>query len=213
MNKDGFAQSTMNEFLSWLGEASPTPGGGSAASLAGAAAAALLEMVAGVSGRRKDADEGRAQELRQAASRLREALCQRVDDDARAYQAVDEALKLPKETEKDAQIRRTALQEALLGAAEVPLRVAEEAVEVLRVAKEIMPLRARPLTSDISCAVRLAHACAMGALDNVDANALSIKDTTVRERLKERQSRLAREVADTADAILAELNSELSAWR
>ncbi len=213
MSERLFVELELEDFLEAIAAAAPTPGGGSAVALSGATAAALLEMAAGVSARRKGADKDRLGSLRGSACHLRGLLAGAVEEDAHAYTGVEEALKLPQESEEQAQRRRAALREALLQAARVPLTTAEHALQALRLAEDIAPLCRKQLTSDISCAVRLAYACVRGALDNVDANALSIKDESLRQELNERRHHLEQDAASRATALLAELERVLAAWR
>src|SRR6185312_1276140 len=105
---------------------SPTPGGGSVVAHAGALAAALAQMVAGLTaGRPKFAAvDGVMREVSRDAAAAGATLAALVDRDARAYDAVAAAYKLPKEPETAAAARRSAIADALIGAAEIPLETA-----------------------------------------------------------------------------------------
>ncbi len=111
---------TDSTFLNALASADPTPGGGSAAAYAGAMAAALVAMVARVTvGKKKYAEvEARMLEIIPQAESLRAELDKGVQRDADAFAAVMAALKLPKESPE----RAAALEQATLGAAQVPLK-------------------------------------------------------------------------------------------
>ncbi len=213
MSEHSLLKRELEDFIADIAAATPTPGGGSAAAASGAVAAALLEMATGVSTRRTGADEDRLNSLGDAACRLRRLLAEAVEGDARAYAGVEKALKLPRGSEDESRRRRAALQEALLHAARIPLTTAEHALQVLQLAEEIAPLCGKQLTSDVSCAVRLAYACVRGALDNVDANALSIRDDAFRQQLKERRCRLEQEAESQTTTLLADLEGALAAWR
>lgn len=213
MSDRRYAQLEVEGFLASLAEAVPTPGGGSAAALAAASAAALVEMVAGVSQRSGNAPKERLGPLCDTARQLRQVLTASAEADADAYASVDQALKLPRDTEEQTQRRRELLQEALMQAARVPMETAQKSLEVLKLAEQLLPLTGKHLASDLSCAVRLASACAEGALDNVDANALSIRDEHFRRQLKAQHARLRTQARERADAVLAEIERMLSTWR
>ncbi len=213
MTDHAFRKLEVETFLERLAEAGPTPGGGSAAALSGAAAAALLEMVAGVSQRKKDAPEGQLESLMDSARGLRMQLSRSMEDDAEAYAGVDRVLKLPNETAQQKEHRRQLLQQALQQAAQVPLDTARSGLQLLELADELLPLIGKQLVSDLSCAVHLATACVRGGLDNVDANALSIRDEGIRDQLKEQRVRLEGEAQDKTTAVLSQIDSVLSAWR
>src|SRR5258707_1068729 len=86
---------TLDGWIDELAGASPVPGGGSAAALAGTLAAALVAMVARLTiGRKAYAGvEGRAKEILAEAERLRGELRRLVDEDAHAYAGVSEGYK------------------------------------------------------------------------------------------------------------------------
>jgi formiminotetrahydrofolate cyclodeaminase len=150
----------------------PTPGGGSAAALSGALGAALVTMVSAMpktrSGapaerRRLDVASGWA---REAGARLREL----VDEDARAYDAVVAAYRLPKGTEGERASRAAAIGEALGRATDVPMRTAEACLVVLRAASEVSTHGNRNALSDARTGAALAWAGLQGAAENVRTN-------------------------------------------
>src|SRR6266699_6230060 len=126
---------TLDGWIDELAGGAPAPGGGSAAALAGTLAAALVAMVARLTiGRKAYASvEGRAKEILAEAERLRTELRRLVDEDAEAYTAVSEAYKVP----KDNPARPQAIDQALLGAARVPLTVARVTATVRKLAQEM----------------------------------------------------------------------------
>ncbi|MFO8033854.1 MAG: cyclodeaminase/cyclohydrolase family protein [Candidatus Bipolaricaulota bacterium] len=212
MTDQSFKKTELEAFLERLAEAVPTPGGGSAATLSGATAAALLEMVAGVSQRRKGAPRDRLQVLCASAQRIRTQLTESMEEDANAYNGVDKALRHPKDTEEQADRRRELLEQALKQAAQVPLNTADKALQLLKLADELYPLIGKQLTSDLSCAGHLALTCVRGALDNVDVNAFSIRDESFRHELRKERIRIQEEAESQAKSLLLEVERALSAW-
>src|SRR5437773_34804 len=89
---------TLDGWLDQLAGGAPVPGGGSAAALAGALAAALVAMVARLTiGRKTYAGvQQRVAEILAEADALRAQLRRLVDDDAAAYTKVSAAYRLPK---------------------------------------------------------------------------------------------------------------------
>src|SRR4029453_19542544 len=92
---------TVQDFIEQLASASPTPGGGSASALAGAMAAAMVEMACNLTvGREKFRDvEEEMQIVRARARILREEMMAAVDEDTRSYNKVSEAYKMPRDTD------------------------------------------------------------------------------------------------------------------
>lgn len=166
-------------FVEALAADTPTPGGGSASALAGAMAAALGEMVCGITLKKKSmaAHHPAVQEVRDRLAGLRQRLMEAVDCDAASYESVLAAFKLPKSTEAEEAARREAIESASKKAAVVPLETARLAAEVARLADSLRPITAPQAASDLTVAHHLAGTAVQGALANVRANLPSIQDT------------------------------------
>ena len=163
---------TVGALTERLASSDPVPGGGSAAALAGAMAAALVAMVAELtSGRSEYAEhEAAVNELRVSALAHRALLLELAEEDSVAYDSVVRARRLPKESENEREVRADALRSAMLDAARVPLRTAVVAAEVLELAERIAPIGTRNAVSDAGVAAQLAAAALRGALLNVRIN-------------------------------------------
>jgi glutamate formiminotransferase/formiminotetrahydrofolate cyclodeaminase len=168
-------------FLDRLAAGTPTPGGGSAAAHAGAMGAALVAMVGQLTiGKKKYAEvEADAQRLVEQAEGLRRRLTAAVEQDAQAFEAVMDALRLPKD---NADARAQALQLATLRAGEVPLAVARDSAQVMALAAEMARIGNSNAITDAGAAASLAHAALHAAGLNVRINAASLDDRTVADR-------------------------------
>ena len=191
--------------LERLAQATPTPGGGSAAAFAGAMAAALVGMVARLTvGKKKYADvEPKMQAVAAEADRLRASLQAGVEEDAQAFDEVMEALRLPKETEAQAAERQARVEQATHLAAEVPLRTAQAAARVLELAAETARVGNVNALSDSASAALLAVACFQAASLNVRVNAHSVADREAARRWVEALTQ-AKARAAAAEASLHE---------
>jgi glutamate formiminotransferase/formiminotetrahydrofolate cyclodeaminase len=179
---------SLDGWIDDLAGGAPVPGGGSAAALAGTLAGALVAMVARLTiGRKTYASvEGRAKDILADADRLRGELRRLVDEDAAAYTKVSEAYKLPK---GDAR-RVAAVDRTLIGAAAVPLAVAQRSADVLALAREIGRIGNKNATSDAKVAEGLAKAAIAGALENVRVNVGSLSDPALGRDLLKQTERL-----------------------
>jgi formiminotetrahydrofolate cyclodeaminase len=171
----------MREWLDELASAAPAPGGGAAAAVQAAVGAALLEMVCNLTiGKPRYAavaDAMTAARVEAAAARA-EAL-ELADADTKAFSAVSEAYRLPRDQED----RPARIQQALVGAAEVPLRTADLATRLIALAGRIRPDANRTVVSDVAVAAVSARAALESAVVNVEVNLALITDAGVRERL------------------------------
>ncbi len=207
----GLADLPLGEFVSRLASSDPTPGGGSAAALAGALAAALAAMVVRLTQGKKKLAEGAAAlapllpEMDSLARDLRGAIAR----DASAYDAVMAAFKLPKGTPAEQAARTAAVQVALRGAAAVPLEVAASCARVAELAR-LAAARGNPSAlSDAACAAALAEAACEAASWNVLINAKEVADPAEAARLRTEAGRhradAAAAAAATREAVAAAL--------
>lgn len=200
---------TVEEFLARVAAPTPTPGGGSVSALAGAMSAALSRMVAGLA-RGKKGYEAVERELAEIEARGRvvqsrlEAL---VDEDARAYEAVIAAMRLPKSSEPERVARVAAMQAAYRKATEVPLETMERCVEALELAEAAAKKGNRGATTDAAVAVLLAESAVRGASLNCAVNLASIRDESFRSQAEEKVEQLlkrADEIGHEAMAVVTE---------
>jgi formiminotetrahydrofolate cyclodeaminase len=168
----------IDEFARRLSSSEPTPGGGSAAAASATMAASLVSMVATLTARSsKFADVAqRVSAIADRAAKLRDELLACIDGDAAAFDRVSTAYRLPRDDDAQKRARSDAIQAALRGAAEPPMRVAEAACDVTRLAAELTDIGNRSALSDVACAALLAQAAAQGAAFNVAINVKDLKD-------------------------------------
>lgn len=183
------------DYFQTLGSSAPTPGGGSAAALAGALASALGRMVVSVAQEKESTPE---RDSLVAAFRDLEAHFLRLAaEDERVFVEVMEALRLP----KDVASRQEHVQSALERAAAVPLRAASASVCALEHLLLAEPHASRSIVSDIGVAAHLALATLRSSLLNIHANLRSLKDAEARDRIEREGNALA----STAETTHAEL--------
>jgi glutamate formiminotransferase / formiminotetrahydrofolate cyclodeaminase len=183
-------------FLEAVAEPTATPGGGSVAAHAAAMAAALGQMVAGLS-RKKKSQILHVEKLSEHVDALRRTaddLATAIDRDASSYDRVMAAFKLPQGSAEETQQREQAIQQATKGAAEVPLEVAEKAVALHERLVQLEAIAAASMKSDLRVARLMAVAGAKGAIANVEINLDGLKDATyvvsVKHRVDELRKRL-----------------------
>jgi len=209
-------QISMEAFLDALATASPTPGGGSVAALVGATSAGLVSMVCRLTlPKTEDGDlMERLNLVDERADELRVLLTSLVDRDARSYDAVIAAYRLPKDTEMLKKKRREAIQGALKVAASVPAETAQAALEVLALAHEIARDSSRNAISDVAVAAHMGLASLASAWVNVQINLGSIHDKAFASELaaqatsdQERAKELHKNTVQVVDSILGADNS------
>ena len=188
-----------------------TPGGGAIAALAGAMAAALGSMSCRYTTGPKFED--RADEIDRLLGILEDARATIGDlaqKDIEAYGGYTAATGLPRSTDEEKAARRAAIQEALLGAMEVPLEIARQCAQLLERIDEAEPLVNPYLVSDVGCAAALAEAAFRAARFNVLVNLGSLKAAEPRARALEELASLDSRIRAASDRVLPAIESALA---
>jgi formiminotetrahydrofolate cyclodeaminase len=172
----------------------PTPGGGSAAALAGALGASLLSMVAALPRARTTGDD-EARRLREAGERcstLAKALETLIEQDSVAYDRVRESYRLPKTTDAEKAARAARIEETLRVATDVPLEVMRACAAALGESATVLALGNASAASDVKVGVELLGAGLRGAQLNVAINLEGLKDRDYAARAAAESARLAK---------------------
>lgn len=200
--RDAMAQSaepTVAAFSAAVASPTPAPGGGSVAAHAAALGAALVQMVAGLTvGRKKYvAVDDEMQRVRTDAEKLAARLHSLVQEDARAYSAVSEAFKLP----KDAPERAAVIDAALVGAAQTPLETARACAAVADLALAVAERGNQNALSDAGVAALLAEAACKGAAFNVAINVAAMENRALGAPMSADAQSLVERVSGVARAV------------
>lgn len=173
--EEAAADTTPHSFLAATAAGTPTPGGGSAAALAGALAAALTQMVSSLTvGRKKYAAlQEDMESIQRQAGTLRQALTAAIAQDAAAFDQVMAAYRNKELSESE---RQSAIEEATILAGEVPLQVARLSREVARLARQVAEDGNSNSVTDAAAGAILARTAVQIAAINVKINAKALKD-------------------------------------
>ena len=193
---------TINQWLDALRAPEPTPGGGSAAALAGAMGASLFAMVAGLP-KSKAATAEDAARLAAAGARctvLAEELRTLVDRDSEAYGEVMAAYRRPKTTDEEKAARATAIQDAMRSATAAPLAVMRACAAAAEQGVVVALMGNPSASSDTAVGFELLGAGLRGARVNVEINLGSIKDAEYVKKVQAEIEELERALAHETEA-------------
>jgi formiminotetrahydrofolate cyclodeaminase len=198
-----FSEMSVAQLLDALSSSNPTPGGGTAAALAGAMGTSLLMMVTGLSKSKNNTDDEKAAlaEARDVLMPIVSRLKQLADADAQSFDRVMAAYRLPKLSDEDKAARTKAIQSALQGATTVPLETLRTCADALKHARIVAEHGNRSAASDAGVAIGLLRAAANGAHANVQTNLEGIKDEAFKATIGDEAARLSSAAA--ADAATA----------
>src|SRR5262245_36830164 len=191
-----FAEMSLTQFLDALASSDPTPGGGTAAAVAGAIGVSLLAMVASLTKTRQQTEEAaEAMAAAKAAlAAIRERLVTLADTDTEAFNQVLAAYRLPKATDEDKAARKQAVQRALAAATEAPLETLRAASEAVVQARTVAQHGNRSAESDVRVAIELLEAAAASAAANVEINLGGLTDETYRKTIAAKAVEAANQV-------------------
>lgn len=199
-------------FIDELASAAPTPGGGGASAYCGALASALASMVGNLTvGKKKYADvEAEVYVTLEALARARERLLELVEEDARAFEPLAAAYRMPKDTPEQQAAKHDALQAALVGACEVPLEIMQTIEHVVQRSEFLAYHGSRMALSDVGVAVAFAAAAADGASLNIFINVASMDDKEQAARFYGETEALAARIRAQCDRLFAYVKAEIS---
>ncbi len=186
MNLRAFSNETASE--------SPAPGGGSISAYVGALGVSLATMVANLSSHKRSWDD-RWDEFSKWAEKgqiLKDALLNLVDEDTNAFNKIIEAVRMPKSTDNEKEVRKAAMEAATKYAIEVPFKVMELAHESLEIIKAMAEIGNPNSVSDAGVGALCARAAVRGALLNVKINAGDLADVKYAKSMIQKGEKLAK---------------------
>ena len=194
---------TLQEYLDELSSNSPTPGGGNVAALCGALASSLGAMVCNLTiGKKKYADvENEMIAAKNKINSYRDEFINLAAKDNEAFNKVMAAFKLPKESESEKEFRSNQIEDATIGAAEVPGDVIKYCREVLPLLKTVSEKGNTNSVSDAGVSVILIKSAAQSAYLNVLINCASLGNQTIANEIVKRTDILLSEIEKDADSI------------
>lgn len=199
----------ISAFLEQLAARTPAPGGGAAAALQAAQAAALLAMVARYSDGPRSAGHGElVASVLAEADQLRAECVALISADAAAFGSVAVAYTLPKDTAEQKAVRSAAIAAALIPATGPPADVIAASGRLLGLAEALRSVANRSVLGDLAAAVEAIRAAAATGRINVEANLSGMTDAAAGARYRA----IAAGVDDLlarADAVTAGVRAEL----
>jgi len=196
---------SVDRFVDEVASESPAPGGGSTAALLGAVGAALAAMVAQLAVGKSDTALEASTRVGERAHRVKARLVDAIDEDATAFRAVMEAIRMPRGSVEHDAARALALDAAAERATLVPLESARLCADVAETALEAVRLGHRPSASDAGVAALAARAGAEAAALNVAINLPAIRDTAHRAHLQAEADLAVRRAREAATATLEQV--------
>ena len=157
---------------------SPAPGGGSVAALSGSLGVALGVMVANLCTSKAGFEEKKKDlsNIAEEGQKIKEFLVNAIDEDTNAFDKVIKAMRMPKDSDAERELRDKKMQEGYKSATEIPLKTVEYCYKALEICERISKLMDDSMASDVGSGAHMSIAGAKSAAYNVKINLNSIKD-------------------------------------
>jgi formiminotetrahydrofolate cyclodeaminase len=179
---------SLMDFSRQLSTKAPVPGGGGTSAYVGALGIALGSMVGNLTlGKKKyEGVQDEIKELLTKSEELRDKLQRLVEKDAEVFYPLSQAYGLPKATEEEKQKRDEVMQRCLRDASMVPLEIAENALEAIKLHERYAQIGTRIAISDVGVGVAFCMAALKGAKLNVLINTRLMKNAELKNEIENR---------------------------
>ncbi len=198
---------SVRDFLKELKSESSAPGGGAVSALSSAEGVALTMMVANltVGKDRYSSFEKVNKEVLELADEALEKLIRLADEDAKAFDLVSRAYKLPKENDEEKNLRSAEIRKAIVYATEVPLEVMEASFDALKLTASLVGRSNPNLISDLGAAAMNLESGIRCAWLNVKINLPSLKNPEKEEYVRAKGEMIYEEGLIIAEKIYAQV--------
>ena len=169
--------------LSNISSADPTPGGGTVAALILAHTQSLALMVSRLTVGKEKWQEGHiiSSEIINSESVFLERSIYLANADSIAFDKVMESYRMPKNNDKEREIRKNAILKSTIGAAKAPFEIAQEGHKFLLLLPELAKFGNLNAITDLAASAELAYSAIYIASLNVKINVDSMDDSELDE--------------------------------
>ena len=194
---------SISDFLERLSSDSPTPGGGSVASLIGALSCSLTSMVGNLTyGKEKYKEHWEeSKNIIEEVKTLSEDFLSLVYEDMEVFTKLMATFGLPRSTEEEKKIRAEAIQQATKKAIEVPLKVMEKSRRAAELALAMAKIGNLNAISDAGIAGETALAACRSASYNVIINLNFLKDPNYSKSIDAKHKKISEKVKSLQEEV------------
>ena len=203
MSLEAFAYETASE--------SPAPGGGSISAYVGALGAALGTMVANLSAHKRGWDDQweAFSNWAEKGQSINKALLEMIDEDTKAFNAIMDAFRLPKNSEEEKTSRKKAIQKATRYAIEIPFKVMGLALQSFELLQAMVEIGNPNSITDAGVGALCARAAVHGAYLNVQINTADLKDKAYANKVLEEGKKMIKKADELEEQVLDIVRGEL----
>ena len=201
----------LNDFADETAGESMAPGGGSIAAYVGTLGVSLGTMVANLSAGKAGWDDKWEyfSEWAVKGQAYKKKLLFLVDEDTNAFNKIIDGFRMPKDSEKEIEARKAAIESATKYATEIPFQVMETAYNSMEVAQAMLKDGLQSSLSDAAVGILCARAAVVGAYFNVRINAKDIKDSVFADDMLSRAASIYEKTLQIEKETIALIDSKM----
>lgn len=184
-NANPLIQLNLKSFADLTASESPAPGGGSISAYVGSLGASLMTMVANLSANKRGWEDKIEyfSAIAEKGQAIKDKLLLHVDEDTHAFDKVMEAFTLPKATDEEKLVRKEAIQNATIGAMQVPLEVMRTAFSSFELIMTMVEEGNQNSITDAAVGALCVRTCLEGAYLNILVNAKSVESSPIAKQI------------------------------
>lgn len=202
---------SLREVMKQLGEAEPTPGGGSVSAIVAALGAAMTSMTAHFSqGEGYEEVQVEVNQALQDMDKIRSACEHLMNKDMESFGQYIEALRLPHHTDKEKQERKQTLQTMKLQSIDIPLQLMECCLYGLYSASPLIEICNRTVLSDVGISIILFEASAQSLLLTVEINLVTLQDEEQHHYYQQRADSFMQKVTALKQKCLTQVRQRIA---
>jgi len=200
----GLANETASESMA--------PGGGSISAYVGALGVSLATMVANLSANKPGWEEklnffsdwaSKGQEIKNEMLFL-------VDEDTRSFNAIIDAIRLPKESDEEKKFRLDSIENASQYAAEVPFKVMQTSARTIDIIKAMIENGNKASITDAGVGALCCITAIEGAYMNIRVNTKDLSDTNFAKTLNQKAYTVLQESKGELQALVEAVHQQIS---
>lgn len=206
---------TITDFIELVDSNNPTPGGGSSSALMSSLGLSLTRMVGHLTINKKNflTLDNEVQilfkEKLESLQLIKEKIIPLIDEDAKSFDEIMKAYKLPKETIEEKDYRKEAIKKATLITIEIPYKVASLSLEAFNHFPFILKYGNKQTISDLGVGILALASGIEGALYNVMINLIDFNDNEIASHYKSEVHRMLKETNEFKINFLNTIYKEL----
>ncbi len=202
---------SLKELANETASESMAPGGGSISASVGALGVSLGTMVANLSANKRgwESKIDFFSDWAEKGQTIKKELLYLVDEDTRSFNAIIDALRLPKDTDAEKEIRKEKVELASQYAAEVPFRVMQTAYQALELIAAMCEKGNPSSITDAGVGALCIETAVRGAGMNVRVNCKDLGDRKFAEALTAKAAELEKKTIEGVNEVLAILTQKL----